>query len=63
MTGRTLQRSVTFHGSAEDANEYRWQLAGEYAERRGVTRAAPMLTTAELLERWSTRAAAENFHA
>ena len=52
VTGRTLQRSVTFHGSALDAEAYRVQLALEYAERRAVTRAAPMLTVAELLERW-----------
>lgn len=52
VTGRTLQRSVTFYGSAVDADVYRSQLALEYAERRAVTRAAPMLTTAELLERW-----------
>lgn len=52
VTGRTLQRSVTFYGEAADADAYRSQLAGEYAERRIVTREAPMLTTAELLERW-----------
>lgn len=52
VTSRTLQRSVTFHGSAADAETYRSQLAAEYAARRAVTRAAPMLTVAELLERW-----------
>ena len=52
VTSRTLQRSVTFHGPAADAEAYRSQLAAEYAARRAVTRAAPMLTVAELLERW-----------
>lgn len=52
VTGRTLQRSVTFRGSARDANAYRQELAAEYVARRSVTRAAPMLTIAELLERW-----------
>lgn len=52
VTSRTMQRSVTFHGSAADAEAYRSQLAAEYAARRAVNRAAPMLTVAELLERW-----------
>ena len=52
VTGRTLQRSVTFRGSAADADGYRGQLAEEYARRRAVTRAAPFLTVAELVERW-----------
>ena len=52
VTGRTLQRSVTFRGSAADADGYRGQLAEEYARRRAVTRAAPLLTVAELVERW-----------
>ena len=51
VTGRTLRRSVTFRGSAVDAEAYRVQLAVECSERRAVTRAAPMLTVAELLER------------
>lgn len=51
VTGRVIQRSVTFHGSAADAEEYRRDLADEYA-RRTVIRAAPLLTVGELLERW-----------
>jgi len=52
VTAQTIQRSVTFRGSAGDAERYRQELAAEYAARRSVTRAAPMLTVAELLERW-----------
>jgi integrase len=52
LTGRTLQRSVTFHGSADEAEVYRAELAAEYAARRSVARAAPMLTVGALLERW-----------
>ena len=44
VTGRTLQRSVTFHGTAGEAEVYRSELAAEYAARRSVTKAAPMLT-------------------
>lgn len=52
VTGRTLQRSIVFRGSAQEAERYRRELAGEYAERRGVARAAPMVTVGDLLERW-----------
>lgn len=52
VTGRTLQRSVTFHGAEVDALAYRKELAAEYLARRSVTKAAPMLTIAELLDRW-----------
>lgn len=52
VTGRTLQRSVTFRGSEPDAYDYRQELAAEYVARRSVTKAAPMLTIAELLQRW-----------
>ena len=52
MTAHTLQRSVTFRGCAVDAEAYRAQLAAEYTKRRAVTRAAPMLTVAEVLQRW-----------
>src|SRR4051794_40356181 len=52
LTGRTLQRSVTFYGTATEAEVYRAELAEEYAQRRTVTRTAPMLTVAELLDRW-----------
>lgn len=52
VTGRVIQRSVTFHGTAADAEAYRQELAAEYTRRRAVTRAAPLLTVGELLERW-----------
>ena len=52
VTGRTLQRSIGFRGSAQEAERYRRELAGEYAERRGAARAAPMVTVRNLLERW-----------
>lgn len=52
VTGRTIQRSVTFHGTEADADTYRVELAGEYAARRSVARAAPLLTVGELLDRW-----------
>ncbi len=52
VTARTLQRSVTYRGSAAEADLYRSELAAEYRARRSVTRAAPLLTVAELLERW-----------
>lgn len=52
VTGRTLQRSVTFRGSELEAHAYRTELAAEYVARRSVAKAAPMLTIAELLERW-----------
>jgi integrase len=52
VTGRVMQRSLTFHGSGRAAEQYRHELAVEYQKRRAATRAAPMLTVAELLERW-----------
>jgi len=52
VTGRTLQRSVTFRGNESDAHAYRQGLAAEYVARRSVTKAAPMLTIIELLGRW-----------
>jgi len=52
VTGRTIQRSVTFSGSRDEAELYRFELAAEYAARRSVARAAPMLAVGELLERW-----------
>ena len=52
VTGRTIQRSVTFHGTEVDAETYRTELAAEYAARRSVALAAPMLTVGELLDRW-----------
>lgn len=52
VTGRTVQRSVTFRGDALDAETYRAELATEYAARRSVARAAPLVTVGELLGRW-----------
>ena len=52
VTGRTIQRSVTFRGSAGEAERYRRDLAAEYIARRSVTQAAPMLTVAELFDCW-----------
>jgi integrase len=52
VSGRTVQRSFSFHGDAEDAALRRKELAAEWAERRAVRRAAPFLTVGELLERW-----------
>ena len=43
---------MTFDGTEADAETYRVELAGEYAARRSVARAAPLLTVGELLERW-----------
>lgn len=54
VTGRTLQRSVTFRGAERDAEAYRRDLAAEYVARRSVSCAAPMLTVEELLLRWLT---------
>ena len=52
VSGRTVQRSFSFHGSAEDAELRRKELAAEWAERRAIRRAAPFLNVGELLERW-----------
>ena len=52
VTSRMIQRSVTFHGAAAEAEDYRRDLAAEYAARRSIAQAAPLLTVAELLERW-----------
>jgi len=52
VSGRTVQRSFSFHGCAEKAELHRKELAAEWAERRAIRRAAPFLTVGELLERW-----------
>ena len=52
VSGRTVQRSFSFHGTAEDAELRRKELAAEWAERRAIRRAAPFLTVGGLLERW-----------
>jgi len=52
LTGRTIQRSITVHGSATDAEQFRQQLAADYAARRDVARAGPLLTVDELLSCW-----------
>jgi integrase len=52
VSGRTVQRSFSFHGGVEDAELWRKELAAEWAERRAMRRAAPFLSVGELLERW-----------
>lgn len=52
VSGRTVQRSFWFHGSAGDAEERRRELTVQFAEYRSIRRAAPFLTVGELLERW-----------
>jgi integrase len=52
VSGRTVQRSFWFHGTATDAEERRRELAAQFAEYRSIRRAAPFLTVGELLERW-----------
>jgi integrase len=52
VSGRTLQRSFSFHGSAEQAELRRAEVAAEYADRRAIRRAAPFIDVAELLGRW-----------
>jgi integrase len=52
VSGRTVQRSFFFHGTASDAEERRRELAAQFAEYRTIRRAAPFLTVGELLERW-----------
>src|ERR1019366_3394567 len=52
VSGRTIQRSSWFHGTPEDAEERRSELASQFAEYRAVRRAAPFLTVGELLEQW-----------
>ena len=52
VSGRTVQRSFSFHGHFEEAELRRKELAAEWAERRAIRRAAPFLTVGDLLERW-----------
>lgn len=52
VTGRTVQRSFSFHGTAAQAEARCAELAAEYAERRAVVQQAPFLTIGELLVRW-----------
>jgi len=52
VSGRTVQRSFSFHGCAEEAELRRKELAVEWAERRAIRRAAPFLSVGGLLERW-----------
>ena len=52
LTGRAIQRSVTFHGDAAAAETYRRELAADYARRREAARADPLLVVADLLPRW-----------
>ncbi len=41
LSGRTVQRSFSFHGCAEEAELLRKELAAEWAERRAVRRPRP----------------------
>jgi hypothetical protein len=52
VSGRTVQRSFWFHGTAEEAGDRRGELAAQFAEYRSIRRAAQFLTIGELLERW-----------
>jgi integrase len=52
VSGRTVQRSFWFHGTAKEAEERRCELASEYAAYRAVRHAAPFLTVGDLLDRW-----------
>jgi hypothetical protein len=52
VSGRTVQRSIWFHGVAADAELRRRELAAQFAEYRSIRRASPFLTVGELLERW-----------
>jgi integrase len=54
VSGRTVQRSFAFHGTREDAEVRRRELAADYAEYRALRRAAPFMTVGELLERWAS---------
>ena len=51
-TGRTVQKSVTFHGTEPEAAAYRVALASAHKARRSIIRPAPQLTVESLLERW-----------
>ena len=49
-TGRTLQRSVTFHGTRTEADAYRLDLAA--ARDRLRAGPSPLLTVGELVDVW-----------
>ena len=51
-TGRTVQKSVTFHGTETEAAAYRIALVSAHNARRSLTEPAPLLTVGSLLERW-----------
>ncbi len=52
VTGRTIQRSVTFHGTEADARTYSADLAADATTRRAITAPAPLITVAAVLNRW-----------
>jgi hypothetical protein len=54
VSGRTVQRSFAFHGTTEDAEVRRRELAARFAEYRSLRRAAPFITVGQLLERWAS---------
>lgn len=51
-TGRTVQRSYSFHGDHDGAEARCAELAAEHAARRVLVRAAPFLTVGALIDRW-----------
>ena len=52
VSGRTVQRSFSFHGTGAEAEARRCELAAQFVEYRALRRASPFLTVGELLERW-----------
>jgi|GEM_PF-600552 len=53
-SGSTVQRSFYFHGSREDAEARRSELAKEFAEHRATRMTSPFLTVGELMQRWAS---------
>ena len=51
-TGRTVQKSVTFHGTEPEAAAYRLALAAAHRARRSLAEPAPQLTVGSLFDRW-----------
>lgn len=52
VTSRTIQRSITFQGSAAEAHARCDELVAVYSTRRELVRSAPFVTIEELLTRW-----------
>ncbi len=51
-SGRTVQRSFSFHGSRGEAEARRREVAEEFAKYRAARRSSPFLTVGELMERF-----------